>query len=228
MKAKISEIICSVGAITFFAYVCTFAYYEGCFSYYGIPKELLKIDINSVLRFTKDSLSLLSLIFVMIVLESLMTYTSTKLFRGNLFKIISISITVYMVIKIIEEPSPRTVIFLIFFVVLWLMLLFTLWAEKKKGVEEKRYIRQEMCAEIAIILCLLYAMVNIAFDFGESQCRKQTEYFAINGKQDEIILQESDGYFIVGKYNEKSQKFEKNFQILNKENQEIKMIEIKK
>ena len=66
------------------------------------------------------------------------------------------------------------------------------------------------------------------YGYGKCTSRKQIEYFAIQGNSNSIILQESNEFFITGKYDNANHRFEQDFCIVEKEGQEIKLITIEK
>lgn len=224
MKERISEIVFSVSAITFMAYASTYAYYAGCFDYYGIPNGLLKIDANSVLRFLQKSLILGTIVILLVFFECVCVLVFSKLKAW-----FATVLMLLMVDGIASQSNFQTMFWIIAIgIICGLVLLYLDCQEKQSKKEDSVYKSKEVLIISIVILYILFSILTIMFDLGKSHCEKQEEYFTISECQDGIILQETEDYFIIGKYDSNKHEFEQDFRIVDKENQEIKKISIEK
>ena len=224
MKERISEIVFSVSAITFMAYASTYAYYAGCFEYYGIPSGFLKIDANSVLRFLQKSLILGAIVILLVFFECVHALVFSKLKAWGMMVLMLL-----MVDGIASQSNFKTMFWIVAIGVICGLLLLNLDCQTKQSKKEDNvYKSKEVLIVSIVILYILFSILAIMFDLGKNHCEKKEEYFTISEWQDGIILQETDDYFIVGKYDSNKHEFEQDFRIVDKENQEIKKINIEK
>ena len=224
MKERISEIVFSVSAITFMAYASTYAYYAGCFEYYGIPSGLLKIDANSVLRFLQKSLILGVIVILLVFFGCVHALVFSKLKAWGMMVLMLL-----MVDGIASQSNFKTMFWIVAIGVICGLLLLNLDCQTKQSKKEDNVHKsKEVLIVSIVILYILFSILAIMFDLGKSHCEKKEEYFTISECQDGIILQETDDYFIVGKYDSNKHEFEQDFRIVDKENQEIKKINIEK
>lgn len=216
MGEKIKEIIFSVAGITFFAYACTYAYYAGCFGYYGIPETLLKVDMNYVLQFTREKF----LVFLLMV--AVLFFNVLRKEKLSKRTALTTLVMIFCIEEIIAEPSIGTIIGM---VIVGAGIFVFYFAMSKKQIENTK---EKLFVAIMFVLYLLYLILSTMYGYGKCASREQIEYFAIQGNSNSIILQESNEFFITGKYDNANHRFEQDFCIVGKEGQEIKLITIEK
>jgi hypothetical protein len=225
VETKFKDIVFSVGAITFFAYASAYSFYEGKFSYWGIPQELLKIDINTVLRYIREDLLLIGFLIVISVLETI-CFPWEKVKKLQDYSII-IASTVFLTVMelVLIGINKKLLIFTIGIPSIALCWLLVIVANEKKSKSIKYDIEnKKICIKIMVLLYFLYVILNISYLFGERKAREQVDYYVVKNEKNQIVLQELEEYFIVESYDKDKKEFKKSFKIVDKKDLEFELI----